>query len=105
MPVSRRGEPLCEPPHQMAQVAISELFALAGGAVRLRQLVGLCEVRCAALLRRGRTELVEERVEAVAGGDGRSRLEVRQRAVDAVPQRLPAVLLDAPGGCRGGGGL
>src|SRR4051794_34586866 len=102
MPVSRCGEPLCEPLHQMAQVVSAQLLALADGAVRLRELVSRCEMLGAALLRGRRGELVDEGVEPIARRHGCPRCEVRERAVDAMPERLPAVLLDAPGrrGCR-----
>src|SRR4051794_18320626 len=87
----------------MAQTASFEPLALAHGAVLLHEGACCLEMLGRALLRRGRLELIEERVEALARRLRGPGLEVRERPFEAVPQRLPAVLLDAPG--RGGGGF
>src|SRR3954454_25115843 len=85
MPVTRAGEPTCEPLHQMAQTPAFELLPLLVGTVGVRQIVRLAQMIRAVLRVRHRRDLFEQRVEALARGCGRAGLEVGEGAVRAVP--------------------
>src|SRR5215213_8661051 len=95
--LSRSREPaLREPLDQSARPTPRGDRPLAHRAVLLDQLARASELPGATDLGRGRLELVEQAAQALACGPPLAAPEVRERALDPVAQRRPAILGDPP---------